>query len=298
MKVFVTGATGYIGSAIVNKLVKGGHSVTGLFRDPKKESLLKEKGAKGVLGDLRTPEAWAPLAAEHETVIHTAAEMGPDMAAMDRAVVETLLKEMTAKGVTQSFIYTSGVWVLGKSAGVPLDETSPTDKPFPMVAWRPAVEQLALMGGNGLFATAVVRPGLVYGGKAGILSGLWNDAATKGVVTYVGEGKNIWSLIHRKDLADLYRIIAEKKATGIFHGVDGSPLQYALVAKTISQTAGMNGDTQSWHLDDARKAMGPFADALALSQEVKASRSLELGWIPERPTFLKSAARAYEEWKS
>jgi nucleoside-diphosphate-sugar epimerase len=298
MKVFVTGATGYIGTAVVKKLVEGGHSVTGLFRNPEKEPLLKNLGAQTVRGDLKSPQAWLSQAAENEAVIHLAAEMGSDMAATDRGVVEKLLKAMASKGVTQSFVYTSGVWVLGKTEGVALDENAPVDRPFPMVAWRPAVEQLALKGGDGHFACAVVRPGLVYGGKAGILSGLWNDAATKGVVTYVGEGKNLWPLIHREDLASLYRVIVEKKATGIFHGVDGSPLQYVLIAKTVSQAAGMNGDVQSWHLDDARKAMGPFADALALNQEVKATRALGLGWKPEHPTFLKAAAQAYEEWKA
>jgi nucleoside-diphosphate-sugar epimerase len=298
MRIFVTGATGYIGTAVVKNLVEGGHTVTGLFHNPEKETLLKNLGAKSVQGDLRTPQAWARQAAENEAIIHTAAEMGPDMAKIDRGVVECLLESMTTQGITQSFVYTSGVWVLGKTSGIPVDEDSPADKPFPMVAWRPSVEQLALGGGNGHFSTAVVRPGLVYGGKAGIFSGLWNDAATKGVVTYVGEGTNFWSLIHREDLASLYRVILEKKSTGIFHGVDGSPLQYILIAKTISHSAGMNGDVHSWHVDDARKVMGPFADALALNQEVKATRALGLGWKPKRSTFLKSAAEAYEEWKA
>jgi nucleoside-diphosphate-sugar epimerase len=298
MKVFVTGATGYIGTAVVEKLLEGGHSVTGLYRNPEKEPILKNLGAKAVQGDLKSPEAWSAMAAENEAVIHLAAEMGQNMAALDRGVVESLLKAMASKGITQSFVYTSGVWVLGRTDGIAVDEDSPTDRPFPMVAWRPAVEQLALKGGEGHFACAVVRPGLVYGGKAGILSGLWNDAATKGVVTYVGEGKNFWPLVHRTDLAGLYRLIVEKKTSGIFHGVDGSPLQYVLVAKTVSQAAGMNGDVQSWHLDDARKAMGPFADALALNQEVKATRALGLGWKPGHPSFLKAAALAYEEWKA
>ncbi len=298
MKVFVTGATGYIGSAVVKNLIGAGHSVTGLYRDPEKASLLQSLGAKGLPGDLKDPQSWAPQAAQCEAVIHTAAEMGPDMARLDQALVETLLKEMAAQGIIQSFVYTSGVWVLGKTGGVAVDETAPTDKAFPMVAWRPGVEQLALRGGEGHFACAVIRPGIVYGGKAGILSSLWNDAATKGVVTYVGEGNNIWPLIHRDDLADLYRIVVEKKASGIFHGVDGSPLPYAVIAKTISQTAGMNGDTQSWHLDDARKVMGPFADALVLNQEVKSTRSLSLGWKPRHPHFHGAAHQAYEEWKN
>src|ERR1035438_5547105 len=103
MRVFVTGATGYIGTAVVKNLVDNGHSVTGLFRNPEKEALLRSLGAKPLQGDLRNSPSWAPLAAEHEAVIHTAAEMGPDMAALDRGVVESLLKAMSAKGVTQSF---------------------------------------------------------------------------------------------------------------------------------------------------------------------------------------------------
>ena len=104
--------------------------------------------------------------------------------------------------------------------------------------------------------------------------------------------------INQEELAGFDRFILEKKATGVFHGVDGSPLQYVLVARTVSQTAGMNGDVQSWQLDDARKVMGPFADALALNQEVKATRALGLGWKPGRLTFLRAAAEAFEEWKA
>ena len=211
MKIFVTGSTGYIGGAVVKELVQAGHQVTGLFHKPEKEALLKSLGAAGIQGDLTNVEAWKDQAADHEAIIHAGFAQGMEGGAIDRKVVEALLGAAQAKGVTQSFIYTSGTWVLGKAGYDPANESTPTDYPNPIVAWRPAVEQLALQGGSGKLKTAVIRPGVVYGGKGGLLAGFWDSAVKKGTVTYIGKGENVWSCVYRGDLALLYRLVAGKK---------------------------------------------------------------------------------------
>jgi len=297
MKIFVTGSTGYIGGAVVKELVQAGHQVTGLFHKPEKEALLKSLGAAGIQGDLTNVEAWKDQAADHEAILHAGFAQGMEGGAIDRKVVEALLGAAQAKGVTQSFIYTSGTWVLGKAGYDPANESTPTDYPNPIVAWRPAVEQLALQGGSGKLKTAVIRPGVVYGGKGGLLAGFWDSAVKKGTVTYIGKGENVWSCVYRGDLALLYRLVAEKKATGIFHGVDGAFPQLREVAQAVLRTAGKPGLAQSLPVEEARKTMGPFADALGdLDQMVWAFRPKELGWKPRYDSFIQGAPQAFKEF--
>ena len=247
-------------------------------------------------GDLEGVVSWKDQAAENEAVIHLGFASKGDPAAIDKHVVETLLPALKAKGRSKSFIYTSGVWVLGDTHGKPEDESGSTDKAFAMVAWRPAVEQMVLNASAPGFSTAVIRPGLVYGGKAGILAMLWGAALKEGVVTYVGEGQNHWPLIHREDLAQLYRMVAEKLGTGIFHGVDGLAVKVLDVAKTVSLAAGKGGAVKSLPLEEAKKTMGLFAEALTLDQVVVGKRSAELGWKCAYPSLAFAAPKAFQEF--
>lgn len=297
MKIFVTGSTGYVGTAIVAALVKAGHQVTGLLHNPEKEGLLKSLGATPFKGGLEAVDEWKEKAAQHEAVLHAGFAKEGNPPETDKKVVETLLPALQAGGVTQSFVYTSGIWVLGNTQGKAVDESGPTDKAFAMVVWRPAIEQTVLKASSRQFSTAVIRPGLVYGGKAGILAMLWGGALKDGAATTVGDGQNHWPMIHRDDLAQLYRLVAEKRGTGIFHGVDGVPVKYAEVAQAVSKAAGKGRAVKSWPLEEAKKTMGPFAEALVLDQVVAAKRSNELGWKCAHASFASSAAGAFKEFQ-
>lgn len=296
MKIFITGSTGYIGTAVVAALVKAGHQVTGLVHNSEKEALLKSLGAATLMGGLQGVDPWKGQAAEHEAVLHLGFAKEGNPAEIDQKVVETILPALQAGGVTHSFVYTSGVWVLGNTQGKAADESGSTDKAFAMVAWRPAVEQIVLKASSRQLATAVIRPGLVYGGKAGILAMLWGGALKDGAVTTVGDGQNHWPMIHRDDLAQLYRLVAEKRATGVFHGVDGVAVKYNEIAKAVSQAAGKGGAVKAWPLEEAKKMMGVFAEALTLDQIVTAKHSGELGWKCAHASFAASASQAFKEF--
>ncbi|SRR5579871_2653279 len=298
MKFFVTGSTGYIGTAVVAALVKAGHQVTGLVHNSEKEALLKSLGATPLLGGLEAVNPWKDKAAQHEAVLHLGFAKEGNPADIDKKVVETLLPALQGGGVTQSFVYTSGVWVLGNTQGKSADESSSTDKAFAMVAWRPVVEQIVLKSSSRQLATAIIRPGLVYGGKSGILAMMWGGVLKDGAATTVGDGQNHWPMVHRDDLAQLYRLVAEKRATGVFHGVDGVAVKYAEVAQTVSQAAGKGGSVKAWPLEEARKAMGLFAEALTLDQMVAAKRPAELGWKCSHGSFAASAAQAFKEFQA
>jgi nucleoside-diphosphate-sugar epimerase len=298
VRVFVTGASGYIGTAVAQVLARAGHQVTGLYNNPEKEGVLRFWGVEPLKGSLENPSAWGEFAAEHDAILHIGMAKDSNAPETDRRVVEALLSSAQLKGLTRSFVYTSGVWVLGDTRGKSEDESGSSAHPAELVEWRPAVGEMVLNVRSDILATAVIRPGLVYGGKAGILSMLFESAMKDGAAWCVGEGQNHWSLVHLEDLARLYRLVVEKSARGIFHGVDNHPLKAVEIAKAANQAAGKNASVKSLSLGEARKKWGLMADALIMDQKIVSKRSHDLGWKPSHSSFLKGAAEAFREWNS
>jgi nucleoside-diphosphate-sugar epimerase len=298
VRIFVTGASGYIGIAVVQVLTRAGHEVTGLYTNPEKEGILRFWGAEPLKGGLENPSAWEEFAAEHDAIVHIGMSRSPNAPETDRRVVEAMLSAAQLKGLTKSFIYTSGVWVLGDTHGKNTDESSASAHPAELVEWRPVVGEMVLNVRSDDLATAVIRPGLVYGGKAGIVSMLFESASKDGAAWCIGDGQNHWSLVYLADLAQLYRLVIEKPARGIFHGVDNHPLKAVEIAKAASRAAGKNTAVKSLPLAEARKQWGLMADALLLDQNVVSRRSHDLGWKPSHSSFLKHASEAFREWSS
>src|SRR5271165_2702396 len=157
MRIFVIGATGYIGSAVVQHLLHSGHAVTGLVRSPEGQRQLTSWGARGVLGDMQTPSSYAGVAGEQEAAVHLGfASSGP--AAVDRTVVDTLLGVAGAAGRPYRVLYTSGVLVLGPAGQQAADEEASTAHAV-FNTWRPAHERQVLAAASPSVATAVIRPG-------------------------------------------------------------------------------------------------------------------------------------------
>jgi len=302
MKVFITGATGYIGSAVAAELLRAGHEVWGLTSSDAKAEALERAGVRPVVGDLGDPGTWRPAAARAEALIHTAFDYGaPDPVELDGLAIDTLLSAAGEGSGPRAFAYTSGVWVLGNTGDEPVDERSEPGEPFGLVAWRPAHEQAVLHStrkGNGRVRPAVIRPGVVYGGTQGLSVRFFQAAEEQGASTYIGEGTNRMALVYRGDAARLYREVLEQGATGMFHAVDGTPITMADAAAAAGRAAGATGEPRSVPLEEARKTLGPVADALCLDQVVAARRSAEvLGWAPRYASFREGAETAYREWK-
>lgn len=294
MRVFVTGASGYVGGAIVSALVRAGHRVSGLSRSPQRDAVVKGLGAEPVRGDLRDLTRIGPALAGHDAYVHAAFDYasGP---VVDRAALDALLAAARAAGPQRRLVYTSGVWVLGECRR-PTGEDGSTASPAAIVAWRPAHERVALEAATPDLATAVIRPGMVWGERRGIVNRFCATAAEEGAAAYVGTGENRWPPVHRDDLAALYVLVLERQARGVFHGVDGSAVQVKDIAASIAAAAGRG--TRAIPLDEARRQMGALADALAMDQVVIAPRSAELGWKPARPRFPDAGPTAFAEWKA
>lgn len=298
MKIFLTGATGYVGRAVARALTGAGHEVTGLLRSARKSSLVVEElGGRPVYGDMTIPGSYRAEAAEHDALVHCAFRGEGDVIGSDRTALDALLDAARIGERPRLVLYTSGCWVVGDTGGETVDESASLDAPADIVAWRPRHEEICLeAGGKDGFATAVIRPGLVYGGEGGLTARLFATAEEGGAAEVPGDGKQHWSFVHREDLGRLYARVVEEEASGVFHGVDDLPLPAATAARAASDAAGAGGAVRTVPLEEAREDLGPVADALCLDQRLSARRSTELGWSPERPSFGETAEEAYRDW--
>ena len=300
MHIFLTGATGYIGSAVLDAMIKGGHRVTAIARDPEKAEKLLAKGATPVIAELGLAKIYVPLLKSTDAVVHTAYESSPRGVQVDQLAIETMLaaqREATAAdGKSRAFLYTSGVWVLGRTAKA-ADEDSPLDPPA-HVAWRPAHEDLVLAAASPGLRPVVIRPGVVYGGGRGIVSDLIKDALN-GIVRVVGPGKNRWPCVYDHDLGDLYvRILEAPLAAGIFHANDEADERVSEIVEAIAGQVPQRPDIRNMPMAEARKKLGTYADALALDQKVRSPKARALGWAPSLSSVANSVARLVEEYRN
>jgi nucleoside-diphosphate-sugar epimerase len=300
MRIFLTGATGYIGSAVLDALLRGGHQVTALVRDPEKAERLSQRGVPSIVGELSKPARYAAAAEACDAIVHTAFEYSKQGPQVDRQAIETLLGaaiRRAAKGQPIGFVYTSGLWVLGDTSGAATEE-APLYPP-PLVAWRPEHERLVLDAGRGRsLRTMVVRPGIVYGGARGIIGDLLKDAGN-GLVRVIGNGRNHWPCVYDRDLADLYlRIVTSPDASGIFHANDEADERVGDIAEAIARQAKTPADVRYVPIEEARTKLGPYADALALNQIVRSPRARALGWAPTLHSVAGNVARLLEEFRT
>lgn len=304
MRIFQTGATGYVGSAVLDALVKAGHQVTALVRDGEKASRISARGASPVVGDLAVPESYRAQADAQDGYVHTAFDFTSDDAALDRATIDALLaaarrpRTTTAAATAPRFVlYTSALWVVG-SAPQPIDETAPAQPPA-LAEWRADHERLVLEAATDHLRTVVVRPGLVYGGSSDGVVGELLKSAANGLVRVVGDGSNRWPLVYHRDLAELVaRLASRHDASGVFHANDEGDERVNDIIAAVSPHLAHWPDVRHVPIEEARSKMGALADALALDQVIRSPRSRALGWTPGLRSLGGNAARVLEEWRA
>lgn len=282
-----------MGSAVLDAFVRARYQVDALVRTPENAADVQARGARPVLGDLRSPASYADAAAASDGVVHAAVDDSPRGPALDAAALDVLLALPPRPG--RFVIYTSAIWVLGNCPR-PTDETAPLN-PAELAAWRPAHEGRVLNAKASGIRPIVVRPGLVYGAARGIVGDVFKDAANS-LIRIVGSGENHWPLIYDRDLADLYvRLAATTAASGVFHANDEGDETVNDIVDAIAAHAKTLPSIRHLPLTEARKKMGPYADALALDQVLRSPRARALGWSPSLHSVAGNAARLFEEWR-
>jgi len=296
MRIFVTGATGYVGGSVAAALRRAGHEVWGLTRSREKARRLAADEIHPVLGSLREPAGFLPAAERCSILIHAAAEDGTDRMEVDRAAVEALLSISDLGPRPKTLVYTSGTWVYGDTGGRLADETTPSN-PLERYAGRPEVEDLVRRstGVRGV----VLRPGCLYGGRGG-MTGDWFQGASEGALRVVGDGRNRWAMVHADDAAEGYVRVVERALSGeVFNLTDRSHATVAEMAAAAGRAAGYEGEIRYLPVAEAAKTMGDFAACLAVDQRVDSRKAVDLlGWRPRRGSFVGQASACYESWKA
>ncbi|MBC7999429.1 MAG: NAD-dependent epimerase/dehydratase family protein [Leptolyngbya sp.] len=282
---FITNATGYIGSAVAELFKAKGYNVTALTRSDKAVEEVEKRGYKAYRGDLRKPQEFAAAITDADIVIHTAFARDQDYGAVDQHATETILELL--KGTNKTFLYTSGTWVLGNTGNILADETTPTN-PIKAAQWRVELEKKVVAAKDNGIRSVVVRPTVVYGREGGLIASFYATAQKDGYARYVGTGENYVSLVHVEDLANLYYIAAEKAAAGaLLHATNEQPLTLKQIAELVAIASGFPGETKSWNVEDARKIYGDAVEGFVLDQRIDSKKTREtLNWAPKAPTLV------------
>ncbi len=287
MKVFVTGATGFIGSATVEELIKAGHQVTGLARSDKAAQALAAAGARAHRGDVTDLASLRSGVAAADGVVHTAFihdfSKFKENCEIDRRAVEAMGEALA--GSKRPLVVTSGTGLLAPGRlAVEKDRQASGPNAVPRVATEEAVDKVAEKGVN----VSVVRfPPSVHGrGDHGFVPMLIAMAREKGVSAYVGEGANRWAAVHRLDAGRAFRLALEKAAPGArYHAIGEEGIAFRQIAETIGKHLGL--PVKGLAPDEAAAHFGWFAHFASLDAPASSKWTQEtLGWRPTGPGLI------------
>ena len=289
MKVFLTGATGFIGSVIVPELINAGHQVLGLTRSASGAQSLLAAGAEAHHGDLEDLESIRAGAALSDGVIHCAFNHNfSDFSAFaasceqDRRVIEAIGGALV--GSDRPLLITSGTGIGSAAPGLTATEDVVNfSHPNPRIASEQAGVALAERGVN----VSVVRIPQVHDPyKQGLITPLIQMAREKGVSAYVGDGRNRWPAAHVLDVARLYRLALEKQETGSrYHAVAEEGIPARDIAEIIGR--GLKVGTVSLSAEEAMSHFGWFGALAALDMPASSALTQErLGWHPTGPGLM------------
>jgi len=294
-RIFVTGATGYLGGAVSARLARMGHSVFGLTRRRERAASLEAVGVTPVVGDLVKDGEWLGVLQNCDVAVHLAHDADAGPALLDQAALEAL-RRASLDGRVRRVLYTSAAWVHGHGRDGMADENTPL-APLPLVQWRAAHEEIALDLAAHEVEVMVLRPAMVYGEHRGILGGWFAEAHDAHTVTYPGDGSQHWSLVHRDDVADAYALALEHGAPGERYLLaDESRHTVRELAEAVAHATGAK--TIPWPAADLVRTHGAVGEALLNDLVVSASKARrELGWVPRHLSFVNEAGDLWREWQ-
>lgn len=292
MRIFVTGATGFVGAAVVQELIAAGHEVLGLARSDEGAAALAAMGAKVHRGSLEDHDSLRRGASAADAVIHTGFNHDFSKFAanceLDRRAIAALGEAL--KGSDRSLLVTSGVAHLAQGrAAVESDAPPAASATYPRASEAAAADLAA----QGVKASAVRLPPSVHGaGDHGFVPILIRLARETGVSAYVGDGLNRWAGVHRLDAARLYRLAIEHGAEhGPYHAIAEEGIPFKDIAAAIGRGLGIPVVAKSG--EEAAAHFGWFAVFAAMDMPAASAHSRKLlGWVPKEAGLISDIEKA------
>lgn len=293
MRIFLTGATGFIGSAVIPELLAAGHSVVGVTRSDEGAAALEKAGVAPFRAKLEEPDGLRAGAAAADAVIHLAFDHDfsrfVENCEKDRRVIAALGAAL--EGSTRPLLITSGTGLgSGHHGEIAREDVTNFDHPNPRVASEQAAEALLARGVN----VSVVRLPQVHDTRRqGLIGPLIEIARGKGVSGYVGEGKNRWPAGHLSDVARLYRLAIERAERGArYHAVGEEGISAKAIAEALGR--GMKLPVVSVAPDKAAEHFGWMGGFVGMDFPASSAITREkLGWAPTGPSLLADLEAAH-----
>jgi nucleoside-diphosphate-sugar epimerase len=286
MKVFVTGANGFVGSAVVQALLRASHEVVGLARSDAAAKSLTAAGAKVHRGDLQDLESLRIGAAESDGVIHTGFihdfSKFKENCELDRKVVDTLGSALA--GSDRPLIVTSAIGVLPAGQIVTEDTRPLSPSPNPRAATEEAAR--ALMDRGVCVSIVRLSPSTHGEGDHGFVPILIKIAREKNASVYIGEGKNTWPAVHRLDAAQVFKLALEKRTRGAYyHAVAEEGVEFRKIAEVIGQRLGV--PVVNKPLEEAAVHFTWFAHFASMNVKASGKQTQDkLGWQWSQPELI------------
>jgi len=297
MRVFVTGASGWVGSVTVKSLIREGYEVVGLARSDASAQLVESLGARVHRGDVTDIKSLQAGIEGCDGVIHTAFihdfSKFQENCEIDRRAIAAMGEVLL--GSNRPMIVTSGTGLFSFAPLATEDMAVPASAPVPRIASEHAAEALMKKGVN----VSIVRlPPSVHGvGDHGFVPILFNLAKQKGVSAYVGDGSNIWPGVHRLDAAEVFRLALEKApAKTRLHAVAEEGVPFKKIAEAIGRQ--LHLPVVSLSADEAAKHFEWFAHFASMSNRSSSQKTRDLlGWQPKQISLLEDIAQ-FDYFKS
>ncbi|MEM7223413.1 MAG: NAD-dependent epimerase/dehydratase family protein [Pseudomonadota bacterium] len=289
MRTLLLGATGYIGSAVLEHLMARGHSVVALARSDGVARRLANKGIRPLPGDLRNPAGWVLAVHEVDAVIQLAATFSDDMGQVDRRAMEAIAAEAASAGRPIRVIYTGGCWLYGATGDAVASEESAFD-PIDAFAWM-VQNGSALMGAPGVEGV-VIHPAMVYDRDGGAVARFIADARTGGPIEVFGALNTRWPMVHREDLATAYGLALEKGVAGQSYNVATEPgVRVGDIVDVVARRFGVTAAPRVRSVPELVADFGDWAAGPALDQQMSGRKIAdELGWRPLKTQALAELA--------
>jgi nucleoside-diphosphate-sugar epimerase len=287
MKIFCTGASGYIGGSVAAHLVAAGHQVTGLVRSAEKAEAVRARGIEPLLGTLDDTERLAQAGQAADVVVNAAS-------ADHEGAVKALLGALAGSG--KPFIHTSGSSIVGTRAkgqrsDAIFDEDTPIT-PSPARAARVALNEFILSHRDKGCRPVIICPSLIYGlglGASVQVPLLIRLAKKRGNAAHAGPGENIWSNVHIDDLVALYALAVEKAPAGAFYFAESGENSMREACEAINRMLGFQEPPTPMSMAEAATEWGEGTteDTMASNSRVRAKRARQLGWKPKARSLIE-----------